>query len=218
MALVFFASCSDDIETNITQVKNDNVYVEKTTSRVKTRTTTSTNGGEKDLYTIRYKDMVLDNIPLRTEDVSILKSAKSMSAPIPVSVKGYSRWTVRTTGTNGGAWYTLAISSDNEAAKICGIAPGLYVARDVWLWQTYTLPISMAVVFTNNEYADYTKMGWNPETLNTPGFEWALSKNVVTMKTAARLLKYTTDGAEIFKTYPVSERNIEWNFYYMTVE
>ena len=140
-----------------------------------------------------------------------------MSAPIPVSVKGYSEWTVRTTGNKGGDWYKLAISDKNEAAKACGITSGIYVVRDIWLWQTYTLPTPMVVVFNNNDYADYTKMGWHPETLKGPGFVWSLSGNKVTLKTAATLFKYTLDGAEILKTYPVNVKNFEWNFYYITV-
>lgn len=75
----------------------------------------------------------------------------------------------------------------------------------------------MVVVFNNNDYADYTKMGWHPETLKGPGFVWSLSGNKVTLKTAATLFKYTLDGAEILKTYPVNVKNLEWNFYYITV-
>lgn len=60
-------------------------------------------------------------------------------------------------------------------------------------------------------------MGWHPETLKGPGFVWSLSGNKVTLKTAATLFKYTLDGAEILKTYPVNVKNLEWNFYYITV-
>ena len=217
MALVFSTSCSDDMETNGQQVRTNKVSVEKMPSCAKTRSATSAQDECKNLYAIRYKDMFFDNVPLKAEDVHVLKSARSVSAPIPVSVKGYSEWTVRTTGNKGGDWYKLAISDKNKTTKTYKITSGIYVVRDIWLWQTYTLPTPMVVVFNNNDYADYTKMGWHPETLKGPGFVWSLSGNKVTLKTAATLFKYTLDGAEILKTYPVNVKNLEWNFYYITV-
>lgn len=219
MALIVISSCSNDVESSLNQ--QEKVIVEKTSSRIKTRAAYASREGlsteNKDLYSIKYKDINLKNIPLRIEEANMLSSASSISAPIPVSVKGYSEWTVRTNGNKGGDWYKRSFPSDNKTAAACGIAPGIYLVRDIWLWQTYTLPTPLAIVFNNNSYSDYTKMGWEPETLKTPGFTWSLSGAKVTLKTAATLIKYTTDGAETYRTYPVKDSNLEWNFYYMTV-
>lgn len=221
MALIAISSCSNDNDVENSPIQQEKVIVEKTSSRIKTRTAYAQKEGlsaeNKDLYSIKYKKNNLKNIPLRIEEVNMLSSATSISAPIPVSVKGYSEWTVRTNGHKGGNWYKLAISSKDKNAAVCGIAPGIYIVRDVWLWQTYTLPTPLAIVFNNNNYSDYTKMGWEPETLKTPGFTWSLSGAKVTLKTAATLIKYTTDGAETYRTYPVKDSNLEWNFYYITV-
>ena len=219
MALITISSCSNDVDFYL--IQQEKVIVEKTSSHIKTRAAYTSKEGlsteNKDLYSIKYKDINLKNIPLRKEEVNMLSSANSISATIPVSVKGYSEWTVRTNGHKGGNWYKLAISSKNKTAAACGIAPGIYIVRDVWLWQTYTLPTPLAIVFSNNNYSDYTKMGWEPETLRTPGFTCALSGTKVTLKTAATLIKYSIDGAETYKTYPVKASNLEWNFYYITV-
>jgi hypothetical protein len=223
MALVSITSCSNsgDVETNYQATKSDRVIVEKNISHKKTRTVSSPNtefGIEnKDLFSIRYKDIALENIPLKIEEVNMLKSANSISNPIPVSVKGYSEWTVRTTGHKNGNWYKYSVPPESKAAQACGIAPGVYIVRDVWLWQTYTLPTPMAIVYNNNTYSDYTKMGWHPKTLKNPGFVLALSGTEVTLKTAAILFKSTSGGAEVNLTFPVNKDNLEWNFFYLTV-
>lgn len=221
ITLIAISSCSNDNDVENSLIQQEKVIVEKTSSRMKTRAAYEPKEGlsieNKDLYSIKYKDINLKNIPLRIEEVNMLRSASSISAPIPVSVKGYSEWTVRTNGTKGGNWYNRTFSSKDKKAIECGIAPGVYTVRDVWLWQTYTLPTPLAIVFNNNDYPDYTKMGWEPETLKTPGFTWSLSGAKVTLKTAATLIKYTIGGAETHKTYPVKDSNLEWNFYYITV-
>lgn len=113
MALIVISSCSNDVENSLNQ--QEKVIVEKTSSRIKTRAAYASKEGlsteNKDLYSIKYKDINLKDIPLRIEEVNMLSSASSISAPIPVSVKGYSEWTVRTNGNKGGDWYKLAISS-----------------------------------------------------------------------------------------------------------
>lgn len=157
-------ACSNDNEQVLNNTSSK-VIVQKT-SPLKTRASLD----EKNLYSIQYKNIYIKDVPLNDDDVTKLQVASSLSDPIPVSVKGYSEWTVRTTGNKGGNWYKLAISSDNKIARARGIAPGLYIVRDIWLWQTYELPTPLAIVFNNNDYSGYTKMGWNPETLKKTWF------------------------------------------------
>lgn len=218
---LFGTSCSNEVEMN-SPLRKEEIYVEKTASRIQTRTASqnldSFDSDNKDLFLIKYRDITLENIPLNIQEVNMLRTASSVSGVIPVSLKGYSEWTVRTEGIRGGNWYQLAISSKNKDAAACGIAPGIYIVRDIWLWQTYTLPTPMAIILSNYTYSDHAKMGRDPKDLSKPGFAWTLSGSTVTLKTAATLFKYAQGGEEVFLTYPVNSKNLEWNFSYITVQ
>lgn len=205
-------ACSNDNEQVLNNTSSK--VIVKKNSPLKTRASLD----EKNLYSIQYKNIYIKDVPLNDDDVNKLQVASTLSDPIPVSVKGCSEWTVRTTGNKGGNWYKFSISSDNNIARARGIAPGVYIVRDIWLWQTYELPTPLAIVFNNNDYSGYTKMGWDPETIKTPGFKWSLSGNKVTLQTAAILIKYTLSGQETHYTYPVDSSNLEWNFYYIKIQ
>ena len=219
VAILSLQGCSDS-KDQLSEFKSDKVVITPAYN-VKTRASKIQSpiplvDNEK-TYNIQYKDINIQNVPLRDPDVSRLQAASSISSPILVSVNGYSKWTVRTEGHKGGDWYKMSFSSKDENVKRCGISPGIYIVRDVWFWQTYTLPTPLAIVFNNNDYPDYSKMGRNPDNLSAPGFKWSLSGTEVTLKTAGVLIKYNLSGAEIFYTYPVKAEDLEWNFYYIKV-
>lgn len=208
-------ACTESSNVDPLDVNKENVKVVPTNSDVRTK---AVSDRDKDLFSISYKNIKLDNVPLSENDTRLLREATSISSPCFVSLKGYAEWTVRTTGRKDGNWYKLAISSKDTTAQVCGIAPGIYIARDVWLWQYYTVPTAMTVVIPNNNYNDFTHMGRNPDSLNVAGYKASISGTKVTLQTAATMLKYTLGGAEVLLTYPVKGDNLEWNFSYITIE
>lgn len=221
-ALLLIVACSDDSENVLHDGFAERVSVTQTNIPVETRAFTplQPSGTESNgLYSITYKSMVLRNVPLSMNEVNMLRKASSVSAPISVSLKGYAEWTVRTTGHKNGNWYKLAISSNDPVAQVCGIAPGVYVARDVWLLQYYTLPSPYSFIIPNDNYKDYTHMGAKSDSVKSPGYTWSVVNGTnVTLQTAATLLKYTLGGAEVLLTYPVKGDNLEWNFSYVNVQ
>ena len=221
-ALLLIVACSDDSENVLHDERTERVSVTQTNIPVETRAFTplQPSGTESNgLYSITYKSMVLRNVPLSINDVNMLRKASSVSAPVSVSLKGYAEWTVRTTGHKNGNWYKLAISSKDPAAQVCGIAPGVYIARDVWLLQYYTLPSPNSFIIPNDNYEDYTHMGAKSDSIKSPGYTWSVVNGTkVTLQTAATLLKYTLGGAEVLLTYPVKGDNLEWNFSYVNVQ
>ena len=219
--LPLLMACSDDSENTPHDGLIERVSVVQTDFPVETRAATplQSSGTESNgLYSINYKNIALHNVPLSANEVNMLQKAASVSDPIDVTIKGYAKWSVRDTGYKNGNWYKLAISSKDPVARVCGIAPGVYVARDVWLWQYYTLPTPMAMIIPNKDYEDYTHMGWENDSLKAPGYTCSLSNGKVSLKTAARMLKYTLGGAEVLMTYPVKGDNLEWKFSYVKVQ
>ncbi len=215
IASPLFMACTENSNVDQLDVNKENVSVVPTNSGVRTKAVSDRN---KNLFSISYKDVKLNDVPLSENDVNLLRRATSISSPNYVSLKGYAEWTVRTTGHKGGNWYKLAISSKDSTALVCGIAPGIYIARDVWLWQYYTVPTPLTVIIPNNDYNDFTHMGRNPDSLNVAGYKASISGTKVTLQTAATMLKYTLGGAEVLLTYPVKGDNLEWNFSYITIE
>lgn len=222
LALPLLMACSDDSENVQHDGFSERVSVVQTNFPVKTRAATPLQplGAESNgLYSITYKNIALHDVPLSTNEVNMLREASSISVPIPVSIKGYAEWTVRTSGYKKGNWYKLAISSKDPAAQVCGIAPGVYIARDVWLLQYYTLPSPYSFIIPYDNYEDYTHMGAKSDSIKSPGYTWSVVNGTkVTLQTAASLLKYTLGGAEVLMTYPVKGDNLEWNFSYVNVQ
>ncbi len=215
--LMPITSCQEDIENENQNIATEKIIVEKMkVEGVQSKASSNESIGLEDFYSIKYRNNFFENVPLTKEKVEALRAAYSVSDPIPVSLHGYSQWTVRTEGNNGGDWYALYISTGNTVAPACGIAPGTYIVRDVWLWQTYTFSTPMVVVIPGS-YSSYAKMGWNPDTMSGPGYKHSLSGTELTLKTAATLFRYTVAGQEVYKTYPVNGDSIEWNFDYITI-
>lgn len=205
-------SCSNDLhDINSSKEPTRKIVVRKSTSHP----TVGSLGirSQKDSYDILFNDISLKNIPLSLKEVEILRKGSSIGTPIPVTVKGYSEWTIRKTGNKGGNWYTLALG-DNDA----GIPPGLYVVRDVWFWQTYEIPSPLAIVFPNNNYPDASMMGWHPDSGKGVGLTTSLSNTTVTLKTAGSIVKYTLNGSEVIHTLPFNKSKLEWHFYYIPIE
>lgn len=211
-ALLFATSCSDDLDSSFA-TEYSHVPKSSQVSVKRLKKSAPASNDAKDLYSIVYKDIHLQNVPLKREEANLLSRASQLDTTV-VNVKGYSTYETRTNGPKKGKWYKMAFSS--QVAKDCGIAQGTYFVRDIWLYQTYELPTNMAVVLKNNDYTGYLKMGWDPETMSTPGYSVSLNQSTVTFKTGAVLLRYSSSGQQTLKTYPVSVTNLEWHLMYLT--
>lgn len=168
----------------------------------------------KDPYHIQYKNIILDNVYLTTEEANKLRSANGIDT-LSLTVNEYSELEQRETGRK--TWYARAYSSDDSLIYNCGIQPGIYMTKDVWFKLTYKLPTNMAIVLNGpSDYPDYTHMGWKPNKEfegieNKPGYRSALTDDILTLRTAGYVLKYTVTGQELSYTYPFKESNLQWN-------
>lgn len=91
-------SCTENSNVDQLDVNKENVSVVPTNSGVRTKAVSDRN---KNLFSISYKDVKLNDVPLSENDVNLLRRATSISSPNYVSLKGYAEWTVRTTGHKG---------------------------------------------------------------------------------------------------------------------
>lgn len=209
LPLLLFISCSDDMENLPKAHTFSPVIVEPMPS---TRASDTNNN----LYIVKYKDIALDSVKLSPSEVILLKSAQSIDT-VSIDVYGYTGWTRWETGRN--EVYSRAFSSSDSIAQQCGIAAGVYLTRDVYLEQTYTLPTSYAVILPNNDAysSNTTKIGWNPDNTSTRGYKSTLSGATVSLQTAAYLIQYTVSGQQVWKTYPVNLSNLVWKIKYLQI-
>ena len=173
----------------------------------------------KDPYHIQYKNIILDNVYLTTEEANKLRAAASLDT-ITLTLTGYTNYARRLTSKP--EWYKHSYSSDNPAVIRCGIQPGIYMTKDVWVIKEYKLNYSLAIILpeSGNNYSDYLHMGWKPAgkdedteigVIDKPGYSWDLSSDyVLTLKTGAWLSKYTTTGQEVFFTFPFKTSDLVW--------
>lgn len=204
---ILFVSCSNE---------DSCLSVEKSLVSVEPMSATRSNISDVDLYRVKYKDIVLDNVKLSQSDLNLLKSARSIDT-VSVDVHGVSGWDKWDTGRSQP--YRRGFSADDATARLCGIPAGTYFVNDVYLHQTYTLPTSMAIILNDkSEYpSNTTNIGWNPDNLKVRGYKASLSGSTVTMQTAAYKVDYEISGQQTFRTYPVNYSNVIWKLKYIQV-
>lgn len=163
------------------------------------------------LYNLKSPWGNFDSIPLSDEQVNMCKNAKSMGSVVSKTVTGY----------NGSGYRNGSVSQKiylRGYLDYGGIPDGYYIARDIWLFQSTTIPTPMAIVFPDNSvYSDFHKMGYNPDALSQPGLTCAVSGTKVSMQTGALKIEYTFIGQEVMMTFPVRTSLLEWHFNYIPI-
>lgn len=208
-SLCLLVSCGNESDILSKDDKESSVIVEL-------MPTTRANNSANNLYQVKYKDLTLENIELSLSEVNLLRSAQSIDT-VNVDVYGYSGWTKWESGKD--EIYRRTFSSNSSVVQQCGIAPGTYFVRDVYLEQTYTLPTNLAILLDNN--AAYTtlsaEIGWNPDNLDARGYRASLSGSTVSLKTAVYLLEYTAGGQQTLRTFPANIDNVVWKLKYIRI-
>lgn len=221
--LLSFISCNtnddiieDDVKGKVTVIKMTDLRK----SNIKRNSNSHLDYSEnKDPYHIQYKNIILDNVYLTTEEANKLRAAASLDT-ITLTLTGYTEYTRRITSRP--EKYARSYSPKDPAVIRCGIQPGTYMTRDVWFIKEYKLPYSLAVVLpeSGNNYSDHLHIGWMPAgededtengVLGKPGYSWSLTSDyTLSLKTGAYLSTYTTTGQELFYTYPFKTSDLVW--------
>ena len=201
-------SCSQDEDL---KMESDSKII-ITESDITTRSANGDNGFG--YYDIRYGDAVYHDVKLTPEQLEACRKATALGEPVEKVVTGYNRLSYRSTSGNDS--YKLRVSG--KYAENSGVIDGTYIARDIWVYQETTIPVTLGVVIPNNGYyTDFMKIGYDPNALVNPGLTCSLGGNKVTLQTGAVLLTHNAIGQEMNMTYPLNVSFAEWHFYYMSI-
>lgn len=196
---VLFISCSEDQDLEVGEWES---FV------LGESISTKSDNGQKTYKITTESGMVYDDLLLTEEQVKMVNNSIGIGSPVEVTATGYDSWMSRGTGGD----YKLFINGYNDY-----IPKNIYIARDIYLLKSVSIPTSLAIISTPNEYesTDGYIMGWNPYALNTIGLTAAIGGNNIYMQTAAVLIEYTMLGQEVMMTWPCHSPILDWRLYYI---
>lgn len=200
-------ACSQNDELSDSHRKNSSVVIERVTQ------TKSSNGETVNLYNIKLAEEEITNIKLSDEQVELLSRAENLNIVSDACVGKSDKWIYR----DGGNTYKFGISGYLDYG---GIPNGFYLARDIWLYKSKTIPTPMAIVWGDNEgYTSFEEgIGYDPNNLSAKGCTASISSNIVTCQTGARMIQHNIIGQEVMMTFPVRSDRLNMKFKYISLQ
>lgn len=208
-------SCSNDMDF-VSDNFSDKIVVEQVSSPEMTRSISEDSIPEKEaIYTIKYKDIVFDNVSLLPSIASRIASAKALEGVYHLTLTGYTKVVKNPDGRKGGDYFQWALSKD--AAQRVGLPQGTYICRDVFFIHEYDMGYSdfHAKIDDEVEYT-YHNMGFNPESAGY-GFKLAQEGSIIRCKTRGTLIEYTASGEYLNICYPVTKDNMTFKIKYIDI-
>ena len=198
-------ACSQNDE--LPQEKKQSILIEKVTQ------TKSFDGETVNLYNVKLPTEEINNIALSDEQVELLSNAKDLTTVSDACVGQSDKWIFR----DGGNTYKYAVSGYLDYG---GIPNGYYLAQDIWLYKSKTIPTPMAIVWGDNEgYTSFEEgIGYDPNNLSKKGCTASISSNIVTCQTGARMIKHNLIGQEVMMTHPVRSSRLSMKFKYISLQ
>lgn len=199
-------SCSQDQDSTRSTNESKKILIEKI-SDIK-------GGNQKGmfaLYDVLTPERIFKNVVLSNQDILLYNSTRAAGEVTQHTAYGYDSYDFRS------KTYQLYIR--NQASS-CGVPDGTYVVQDIWLYKSVQAPAPVGVAFANNNYENYSKMGYDPSALNQPGLTCSMNSNTgrINLQTGAIMVISNMIGQKINMTVPVRASNLEWHYYFMPLQ